>query len=317
MLPGNAVLAVLAASLLFSTTGTAQALANVDGSPWAIGAARLAFGGTLLALIEVVMIRARRRGSSARAGIGAALPRARRDLRAWATVGVGSVGILAYQPTFFAGTRANGVAIGTVLAIGSSPILTGALAALRGHGRPERTWLIATAASLAGVTLLSGVFTSGETGGATRLTAGGVCASLGAGLAYSVYTLAAKEVLEMGWAPGEAMAGMFGGAGLLSMPALAFVDLGWLGSPAGLLLIGWLGAAPTCVAYLLFGWGLARLPARTVATLTLGEPLGAALLGIVVLGERLSTTAVVGMAFLGGGLALLATGVGRGARARR
>ncbi|WP_208006945.1 EamA family transporter, partial [Aeromicrobium phragmitis] len=40
---------------------------------------------------------------------------------------VGALGVLAYQPTFFLGTEANGVAVGTVVALGSAPVLTGLL----------------------------------------------------------------------------------------------------------------------------------------------------------------------------------------------
>ena len=48
----------------------------------------------------------------------------------------------------------------------------------------------------------------------------------------------------------------------------------------------WLGAVPTALAYILFASGLRHLPANEVATLTLAEPVTAALLGAVVLGER-------------------------------
>ncbi len=70
----------------------------------------------------------------------------------------------------------------------------------------------------------------------------------------------------------------------------------------------WLGLATIAVAYTLFTWGLERLTAATAATLTLAEPLTAAILGIVVLGERLSALAIIGLVVLGAGLALLAWG---------
>ena len=40
-------------------------------------------------------------------------------------VTVGALGVLAYQPTFFLGTSLNGVAIGTIVALGSAPMITG------------------------------------------------------------------------------------------------------------------------------------------------------------------------------------------------
>ena len=57
----------------------------------------------------------------------------------------------------------------------------------------------------------------------------------------------------------------------------------------------WLGLATISIAYVLFTWGLGGLTAATAATLTLGEPLTASILGIVVLGERLSALAIVGL----------------------
>jgi drug/metabolite transporter (DMT)-like permease len=60
------------------------------------------------------------------------------------------------------------------------------------------------------------------------------------------------------------------------------------------------------LAYLLFARGLRHLPARDVATLTLGEPVTAAALGAVVLGERPGAAAVAGIALIVAGLAVLA-----------
>ena len=70
----------------------------------------------------------------------------------------------------------------------------------------------------------------------------------------------------------------------------------------------WLGIGTISIAYVLFTWGLSGLTAATAATLTLGEPLTASLLGIVVLGERLSVLAGHGLTVLAAGLALLAWG---------
>ncbi len=59
-------------------------------------------------------------------------------------------------------------------------------------------------------------------------------------------------------------------------------------------------------AYLLFARGLTRVPAATAGTLSLAEPLTAAALGIVVLAERPSTSALGGALLLVIGLALTA-----------
>ena len=64
--------------------------------------------------------------------------------------------------------------------------------------------------------------------------------------------------------------------------------------PGGAALIVFLGIVPTALAYLLFARGLRRLSAAETATLTLAEPLTAALLGVIVLSERMSAPAALG-----------------------
>jgi drug/metabolite transporter, DME family len=78
----------------------------------------------------------------------------------------------------------------------------------------------------------------------------------------------------------------------------------------------YLGAIPTALAYVLFSRGLRSLSSGETATLVLAEPLTAALLGIVALGEEASPTAAIGGALVLAGLVVLAAG-GRGAAAGR
>jgi DME family drug/metabolite transporter len=71
-------------------------------------------------------------------------------------------------------------------------------------------------------------------------------------------------------------------------------------------MLAWLGLVATAGTYLLFARGLTRLPAATVSTLNLAEPLTAATLGLLVLGERPGARAAVGALILLTGLALAA-----------
>jgi len=307
MLP---VVAVLAAALCFATTGTALALADVDGSPVSVGAARVLVGGGILGIIALVH-RAMARGEAPRRMLRAD-PRSR--VPAWVIVLVGAVGVLAYQPAFFAGTRMNGVAIGTVVALGSAPIATGVLDALIRRRRPSIRWFVATAIALVGVVLVSGMVsgtgTGTGTGTDTMINPLGLLASFGAGASYALYTIASKLLLDRGWETTSTMGGIFGCAAVLSVPLLLGTSpfgssAAWLLTPEGIVLALWLGVVTTAVAYLLFGWGLRRLSPTTVATLTLAEPLGATLLGILVLHEQLSPMATVGIVVIAAGLTVL------------
>jgi drug/metabolite transporter, DME family len=270
----RAVGAVLLAAALFGTTGTAQALGPSSTTPLGVGAARLVVGGlALLVLLPLV---------GGRWAEVLALWRTTAGLTAGLCTGL-------YQVCFFAGVQRAGVAVGTLVAIGSGPVLVGLLARWLLGERPGRAWLAATGLCLAGLALL--VLGGGGSG---RVDATGILLALLAGSAYAAYTVLAKQQLDAGHAPATVMAAAFGLGGLLSVPLLLSQPLGWVGTGAGAALVLYLGLVTTTLAYLLFVRGLAGLPAGPVTTLMLAEPVVATALGVVVLGERLSALAGLG-----------------------
>lgn len=289
-----AVFAVVAAAILFGTTGTAQALGPSGTTPLAIGAMRLAIGGTALAAIGLTW------GARVRSR-GAATPPP--TARAFALMALTGVCLAAYQPLFFLGTQRNGVAIGTVVALGSAPVVAGVIEWALTRRPPRASWIGATGLALGGVALL--VLGGGGPGGADPL---GFAGSLGAGIAFAVFANAQRRLLQSGWDPFTVAGAMGAGAAIVSVLALPFVDLAWMRQPSGVVLSLWLGLFTIALAYTLFTWGLQRLTAAAAATLTLAEPLTAGILGIAVLGERLAPLALVGLCTLGVGLLLLAWG---------
>lgn len=287
-MPTRAHLAVLAAAVCFATTGSAVAVADVDASPLAVGALRVLVGGAVLALVALPALRGRGAGAGRRRpGLGLAA--------------LGALGVLAYQPTFFAGTATNGVAVGTVVALGTAPVATGVLESLVRRRPPTVRWAVATTVALAGVVLVGGVV-GVDPGSVSGL---GVLASVGAGASYAVYAVVGKVLLDRGWGPTATMGSVFGLAALGSVPVLLLTATPALLAPRGLVLGLWLGLVTTAVAYLLFGWGLARLRATTASTLTLAEPLTATLLGLLVLGERLGPVASAGLLLIALGIVVL------------
>lgn len=273
---------VLLAAVLFGTTGTAQAL-GPDASPLVVGAARTAVGAVLLVLIARVV---------ASVGQPASWPRR--------TVAVAAVGIAGYQLTFFAAVADTGVAVGTVVAIGSAPALAGLLSRIVDGTPLSRRWAACTACATAGVGLL--VLGGRE----AQVSPPGVLLALGAGASYAAYTVAGKRLLAAGHGPEQTMARAFTVAALLLAPILLTAGAA---SPVftteGVLLALYLGAMPTALAYVLFARGLRRLTPGETATLTLAEPLTAAALGAIVLGERPGAMAVAGAALVLAGLIAL------------
>lgn len=303
------MLAVLAAAVLFGTTGTSQALGPDDASPLAIGAVRLAIGGTGLALIAFALARRHRTRAQRQ---GDAVPRdlrslrlSQRGLRPLALMVLTGVCLAVYQPLFFLGTERNGVAVGTVIALGSAPIMAGMLEWGLTRRVPSAAWMTATAMATVGVVLLG---FGGDASGGGGTDPIGLLGSLGAAASFAVIANAQRRLLDEGWDPFTVVGAMGASSAAISLIVLPFVDLSWFATPAGLAMGVWLGIATISIAYVLFTWGLSGLTAATAATLTLGEPLTASILGIVVLGERLSALAVIGLVVLAAGLALLAWG---------
>ncbi|GMA30918.1 DMT family transporter [Litorihabitans aurantiacus] len=279
---------VLAAAVCFGTTGTAQTFAPDGAGPVSVGAARLVLGGLLLALVGgVVALRARAEPRPVAPHPGRpGRPAATR--RTAALVALAALAMVAYQPAFFVGTRANGVAVGTLVALGSGPLVAGALEWAVLRRRPSRRWAVATAVAVLGVALLA----LAPGAGAGPL---GLLASLGAGVSYAVYAVATKVLLEAGWPVLRVVPLVFGAGALLALPILLAGDVAWLATGAGAGVALWLGVVTLACGYLLFAAGLRHLPAATAATLTLAEPVTAGLLGVLVLHEVLPPQAWLGV----------------------
>ena len=265
---------MLAAAVLWGTTGTAQAFAPTNVQPVVVGAVRLAIGGLALLLFAA--------WQGQLAGV--------RQLQRWPTL-LGAVSIAAYQLCFFAGVSLTGVAVGTIVAIGSAPILAGLLGWLIEKERPQNRWLIATMSAVLGCTLLI------ASGGTLDIHVGGVFLALGAGTAYAVYAHSSKTLLA-DQSPDLVTAVLFFSGALLLLPILFIGDLSWLQVGNGLVVALHLGLMATALAYILFTRGLQIVPVASAVTLSLAEPLTASLLGVFLLGERLNTSGILGISLI-------------------
>jgi DME family drug/metabolite transporter len=139
------------------------------------------------------------------------------------------------------------------------------------------------------------------TRGELRVDPLGIALAVGAGASYAVYAVATKRIVTRG-APTAIAALTFSLGALMLLPILWSGELGWLGQWRGALVTLHLGLVPTAAAYSLFTAGLRTVGASTATVLTLGEPVTAAALGILFLGERPSVVATVGMGMVLAGL---------------
>ncbi|MEY9941332.1 DMT family transporter [Streptacidiphilus sp. MAP5-3] len=284
---------ILVTALLWGTTGTASSLAPRGASPAAIGSAALTLGGLLLFLSS----------RAARVLPRTCTPRERRLLA------VGSVAVAGYPLSFYPAVSRTGVAVATVIALGSAPVFAGLLAWLSRQARPTARWAWATVIAVLGCALL--VLGPQLTGGGAAVNLLGVLLAAVSGFSYAAYSLIGGNLIGRGHASDGVMGAMFGGAALLVLPVLLLSNERWLLDPRGLGVVLHLGVVTTFLAYRLFGLGLRRTSAQVATTLTLAEPAVAAVLGVAALGERLPVASWCGLAVLAAALAFLTVPVRR------
>lgn len=274
---------VLLAAILWGTTGTAQNFISGEAHPLTIGAFRLMIGGFSLMLFVLLTKSIMFRGIR------------------WRSTVLSAVSMALFQPLFFSSVQLTGIAIGTVVAIGSAPVLAGLIEWLFLKKRPDSVWFAATLMAIMGCILLFA-----NKGGAD-VDPLGVAMALGAGLAFALYAIASKTVLAtMEAVPAVAL--IFSIAAVLLMPFLFFFDLSYMLVPADAGIILYLGVATTSLAYILFSKGLKKIPSSSAVTLSLAEPLTAAVLGVLIVEETLSGLSWTGIVLLLGGILVLTLG---------
>jgi len=274
------VMLILSAAVLWGTTGTSQAFAPMGSTPMTIGALRLAVGGTFLFIMAMVRDRKFYRNIPMKPVLAA------------------GVFVAAYQIFFFWGVSLTGVAVGTIVGIGSSPVFAGILGRLFLNEKLQPKWFAATICSIIGCSLLAG--------NSSTLTVSipGIFLSAGAGLSYAIFTIFIKILLP-GRRAEAVTAVVFCTGAVLILPLLYGADLGWTLQPAGFLVVLHLGLIATAISYILFSRGLAMTQASTAVTLSLAEPVTAGILGVFILGEQLSFIAWCGVFCILLGLTIL------------
>ncbi len=277
---------VVAAALLWGTTGTAQSFAPPQLSSYWVGALRLA----VAALFFWPMLRLSDRPALTSAALRS-LP--------WHGVGLAAVCMCIYNLAFFAGVRACGVAIGTALALGSGPLWAGLLQAAISRTLPTRAWWLGTGVAVAGVVAMA----TGQ-GAAANVSLSGVLLCLLAGLSYATYALVNQRMVT-GASPAAVTTTVFTIAALLAVPgALALSGAPQLQTGDAAIVL-WLGVVSTGVAYLLFSHALRHISAATGVVLALAEPVTAFVLAIVVVGEQPGAAGVLGLTAVLAGLWLV------------
>ena len=266
---------VVLAAVCFATTGTAQQLGPDSSSPLGVATIRFFIGS--LVLFFIAFLRPSRTRTVERAPLAA---------RVWIATAFGQA---LYGAAFFSAVRSTGVAVGTVVALGSAPLITGAISAMSLRKVPALSWLGTTVFAIVGMSL---IVVSGKE---SQVTMSGVALALCAGLGYALFALGSKTILSSGVSSEFAMANVFGIASLMLAPTLLFVDLEWLTHTDAIVMVLWLGVVTLALAYWSYATGLRHLEPSQTTMITLVEPVVATLLGAVVLSERPTVLAWCGI----------------------
>ncbi|QNX08602.1 EamA family transporter [Acinetobacter seifertii] len=272
-------IAILVASILWGTTGTAAAFAPTLG-PLAIGAAAMGGGGLLQALVASRAIRENRQFI--------------RENLLILLLGIVAVGI--YPLAFYSSMHYAGITIGTVVSIGSAPLIAAILERFFDRKALSTIWFVSFVCGVLGVTMLS----MGESHAVLDSTSQwnkyfGILLGLVAATTYSLYSWAAKKLIDRGVASKAAVGMIMGGGAVILLPTLLVTGEGLLQSSTNLLVAGYMMLIPMFLGYLLFGFGLKTVNASKATTLTLFEPLVAAIFAIVLVGEHVSWLGWIGM----------------------
>jgi len=204
-----------------------------------------------------------------------------------------------FEVLYFTGIALAGVGLATLVAIGSAPVWVALWDWLRLGERPGGRRVLALLLALAGLGALLG---SSLSVGDRALA--GVAVAVVTGAAFAGVTVVNRTPVP-GLGAARLTALSFSAGGLMLVP-VALV-LGW-GVPSGA--DGWgyalaLGIASTALAYVAYLSGLATVPPFVATVVSLLEPLVAAVLGALVLSERLGPWALAGGAALAAAVVLL------------
>ncbi|MFC9878579.1 DMT family transporter [Streptomyces libani] len=304
---GRGLLYVTLAATAWGTAGAAAALLYRGSG---LGPLALTFWRTFGGLVLLLAVRALLRRRSGTVAVPAPAPYEplRRRLPRIVMTGIA---LAVFQAAYFAAVEATGLAVGTVVTMGAGPVLIAIGARVTMGERLGAGGVLAVAGALAGLAVL----VLGGDGGTTVRPAGVGYALLSAA-GCAAMTLITRRLGKGGGSDPYASTVSAFAVGALCLLPLAAVEGLWpqahdLGRSLWLLV--YIAAVPTALAYGLYFAGLAAVRAATASVISLIEPVSAAAIAVLFLGERLTMATAIGTGVLLTAVAALAVTEARGA----
>lgn len=282
--PTYGFIAVLLAAFLWGTTGTAASFAP-NLSPLTIGAVAMGGGGLLQALL-------------ARKNIISHFSNIKRHIN---FILLGMLSVAIYPLAFYTSMYYAGITIGTVVSIGTAPLFTALLERFFDNKRLSMLWFLCFILGVMGVVLLSmgdGAHPDIINSSTEDLKLIGVILGVVAGLTYSLYSWAAKRLINCGIDAKASMGVIFGLGALFLLVTLIYTGGNIFDEVTNLYVLSYMALIPMFLGYVLFGYGLKIISASKAITLTLFEPLVAAVFAIFLVGEKLDNVGWLGIGLI-------------------
>ncbi len=267
---------------LAGTAGTVAAIYAINTPSPVIGFVRLFIGAITLLILAPFL-----------GGKLSQLPRLITRPGVW----IMAASSASYQVFFFASVDRAGVATAALITVGCIPVSAGIVGWIFLRERPSRIWYISTAIAISGLVIAS--LGELQTNDAT-----GLIFAVIAGSGIGAYINAAKIEVRAGGHSSQlpGMAFLLGSIGLFFVVRSDLLQVEW--TTQTILLAVYLGAVTMGIANGIQMLGLRGISPGVASTMMLADPVTAAVLGVVVLGEAVTLTGTVGLILVVIGLAV-------------
>ena len=258
---------------LAGTAGTVAAIYAINTPSPVIGFVRLFIGAITLLILAPFL-----------GGKLSQLPRLITRPGVW-IMGASSA---SYQVFFFASVDRTGVATAALITVGCIPVSAGIVGWIFLRERPSKIWYISTAIAISGLVIAS--LGELQTNDAT-----GLIFAVIAGSGIGAYINAAKIEVRAGGHSSQlpGMAFLLGSIGLFFVVRSDLLQMEW--TTQTILLAVYLGAVTMGIANGIQMLGLRGISPGVASTMMLADPVTAAVLGVVVLGEAVTLNGTVGL----------------------
>lgn len=281
------------AAIAWGTGGAVAAVLYRTGlGPVAVSFWRFAIGMLVLTIVALILSSKDKRS-------------AMRDFirERWARIMVIGLGLAIYQTAYFAAVQYSGLAVATIVTLGLGPILMAIGSHLTMNERIGWSGALIIFFAILGLCLLTG---GGDVETSSLL---GLTFAFLSSVCYASVTLITRAMGRRGRT--DQFNITFFGIIVGTVCLLPFALLEGLLPLSGnylssFVLLSYLGFVPTAVAYILFNTGLASVRATTASVIVLVEPVTAAVIAVLFLGEKLTPLAILGVIVLMASVVILA-----------